>query len=68
MPSTSQKQHDFWEAAYHNPDFRKKAGVSKSVAKDYLDADKKEGKYQSQSQSQPAPNGVRTIIGYTNQK
>lgn len=40
MPSTSAKQHRFMEAAAHNPEFAKKAGIPQSVAQEYTQADK----------------------------
>lgn len=45
MPSSSEKQHKFMEAVAHSPKFAKKAGVSQSVGKDFVEADKKTGKY-----------------------
>lgn len=41
MPSKSAKQHRFMEAAAHNPEFAKKAGIPVSVAKEFVDADRK---------------------------
>lgn len=41
MPSTSEKQKKFMQAAAHNPDFAKKAGIPQSVAKDFVEADKR---------------------------
>lgn len=40
MPSKSAKQHRFMEAAAHNPEFAKKAGIPQSVAQEYTQADK----------------------------
>lgn len=40
MPSTSKKQHNFMAAIAHSPSFAKKAGVSQSVGKDFVAADK----------------------------
>jgi hypothetical protein len=40
MPSTSKKQHDFMAAVANSPAFAKKAGVPKSVGKDFVAADK----------------------------
>ena len=40
MPATSEKQKRFMDAAAHNPDFAKKAGVPVSVAKDFSKASK----------------------------
>lgn len=40
MPSTSKKQHDFMAAVANSPAFAKKAGVPKSVGKDFIAADK----------------------------
>ena len=40
MPSTSKKQHNFMAAVANNPSFAKKAGVSQSVGKEFITADK----------------------------
>lgn len=40
MPSVSKKQHNFMAAVAKNPGFAKKAGVSSSVGKEFLTADK----------------------------
>jgi len=40
MPATSAKQKRFMDAAAHNPDFAKQAGVPVSVAKDFSAASK----------------------------
>ena len=40
MPSTSDKQRRFMQAAAHNPEFAKKAGIPQSVAQEYNQADK----------------------------
>lgn len=40
MPSKSAKQYRFMEAAAHNPEFAKKAGIPQSVAQEYTQADK----------------------------
>lgn len=40
MPSKSNKQHNFMEAAAHNKEFAKKAGIKTSVAKEFVKADK----------------------------
>lgn len=42
MPATSAKQKRFMDAAAHNPDFAKQAGVPMSVAKDFSAASKGE--------------------------
>ena len=39
MPSKSPAQHRFMEAAKHNPAFAKKAGISQSVAAEFVAAD-----------------------------
>ena len=41
MPSTSQKQHRFFEAVAHSPKFAKEAGVPQSVGNDFAAADDK---------------------------
>lgn len=40
MPSTSEKQRRFMQAAAHNPEFAKKAGIPQSVAQEFNQADK----------------------------
>jgi hypothetical protein len=45
MPSKSKKQAKLMQAAAHNPKFAKKAGVPTSVAKEFNQADKKQGKF-----------------------
>jgi len=40
MPSVSKKQARFMQAAAHNPEFAKKAGISQSVAREFTEADK----------------------------
>ena len=45
MPSKSKKQAKLMQAAAHNPQFAKKAGVPPSVAKEFNQADKKKGKF-----------------------
>jgi len=44
MPSKSEKQKKTMQAAKHNPGFAKKVGIPQKVAKDFVAADKKEGK------------------------
>lgn len=44
MPSKSKKQARLMQAAAHNPDFAKKAGVPVSVAKEFVAADKRKKK------------------------
>ncbi len=39
MPTKSQAQHSFMEAAAHNPAFAKKAGITPSVANEFVLAD-----------------------------
>lgn len=46
MPSSSQSQHDFMERCYKEKEFRDKYGVSKKVAKEFLDSDKKNNLWQ----------------------
>lgn len=41
MPSTSAKQHRFMEWIAHDPSASKETGVPKSVAQEYVQADKK---------------------------
>jgi hypothetical protein len=45
MPSKSKKQHKFMEAIAHSPKFAKKVGVTQKVGQEFVDADKKTGKY-----------------------
>lgn len=74
MPSVSKKQHNFMAAVANNPKFAKKAGVSSSVGKDFLTADKgkkfKEGGTMKQvdMKKNPGmaklPTAVRNKMGY----
>ena len=41
MPSTSEKQRKFMQAAAHSPEFSRKAGIPQSVAQEYNQADKR---------------------------
>lgn len=45
MPSVSKKQSSFMKAAAHNPKFAKEAGVPVKVAKEFVAADKRAGKF-----------------------
>ena len=40
MPATSEKQKRFMDAAAHNSDFAKQAGVPQDVAKDFSESSK----------------------------
>jgi len=44
MPSKSAKQHRFMEMVAHDPSAAKRVGVPQSVGKDFVQADKREGK------------------------
>lgn len=46
MPSQSMAQHRLMMAAAHNAAFAKKVDVPQSVAKEFVEEDKKAGKYQ----------------------
>ena len=45
MPSVSSAQHRLMEGVAHNPKFAKKMGIAASVGRDFVNADKKSGKY-----------------------
>jgi hypothetical protein len=45
MPSKTKKQHRFMEMIAHNPMIAKQKGISQKVGKDFVAADKAEGKY-----------------------
>jgi hypothetical protein len=45
MPSSSQAQHNFMEMLAHNAGQARKHGVPASVAKEFVSADKKSGKF-----------------------
>jgi hypothetical protein len=49
MPSVSAKQHQFWEAIKHGWKPSGRAAPSVGVAKEFLSADKAEGKYQGKT-------------------
>lgn len=44
MSSTSKRQHNFMEMVAHDPEAAKRVGVSQSVGKDFVAADKAQGK------------------------
>ncbi len=44
MPTVSKKQHNFMEAAAHNPQFAEKAGISQGTAEEFVQADMAKGK------------------------
>lgn len=44
MPSKSKAQKKLMQAAAHNPEFAKKAGVPVTVAKEFVKADKAKAK------------------------
>ena len=44
MPSKSKKQARTMRAAAHNPQFAKKLGIPRGVAREFVDADKKKSK------------------------
>lgn len=46
MPSKSKKQHRTMQAAAHNAPFAAKVGIPQKVAKEFVVADKKAGKFQ----------------------
>ena len=47
MPSRSLKQHKFFQAIKHSPDFAKRAGVKQSVGAEFTAEDKAQGKSQA---------------------
>ena len=55
MPSKSKKQAKFMAAAANNSKFAKKAGIPKSVAKEYAAADNMESKQSMQAKALRQP-------------
>jgi len=51
MPSVSRRQHRFWEAIAHDPDFREKEDVSQNVANEYLDADERDHRWKKRERA-----------------
>jgi hypothetical protein len=49
MPSKSARQHRFWNIVSHSPEFAKKVDASKKVADEFLEADRRAGRYQFRS-------------------
>lgn len=45
MPSKTGREHRFFGKVYGDPAFAEKVGVSRAVAKEFLDADKRAGKH-----------------------
>jgi len=48
MPSVSEKQAKFMRVVMHNPAIAKERGVPQSVAKEFVEADKKEAEKKKQ--------------------
>lgn len=67
MPATSLKQKKFMDAAAHNPDFAKAAGVPQKVAKDFSESSKglKFGKGQESRADLQKVNEPKTRQGKT---
>ena len=65
MPSSSKKQHNLMAAVANNPAFAKKVGISQSVGKDFIEADKgkKFGKGGMSDASMQAINKAKTNHG-----
>lgn len=53
MPSKSAAQHKTMLAAAHNKAFAKKIGIPMSVAIDFMNADKKAGKFKAKTKAKP---------------
>jgi hypothetical protein len=49
MPSSTKRQHRFFEAVKHSPKLQRETGVSQKVADEYVEADKRAGKFQKNS-------------------
>ena len=71
MPSKSPQQHRFMEAAAHNPEFAKKAGVPQNVAKEFVAADYESGEEENRtlqtfcvSYSRPLAIFARPLTGF----
>ena len=48
MPSKSKLQHDLMQAACHSKEFADKIKISQDVACEFVEADKKEGLWQTE--------------------
>lgn len=44
MPTVSQAQHNFMEMVAHDPEAAKRVGVPQNVGRDFVEADKAQGK------------------------
>lgn len=64
MPSVSPKQRKFMAAAANSPEFRKKTGISKSVATEFHNADRKKARFQAggEVRDRQRPTEGRTTI------
>lgn len=49
MPSTSQKQHNFWAKCASDPEFARKNNVSQQTAREMLEKDKQSGKFRGKA-------------------
>ncbi len=52
MPSRSQAQHDFMVICCKDKDFADKNGINQEVACEFVEADKKAGKWQKEKSEQ----------------
>lgn len=50
-PSKSQSQHNFMVACCNNAEFAKKNGIDQKVACEFVEADKKAGKWQKKKKA-----------------
>jgi len=53
MPSKSKSQHNLFAAAAHDKQFAKEHDIDQDVAKEFIAADKKQGKYQGKKHKKP---------------
>jgi hypothetical protein len=49
MPSKSQAQHNLMAAVAHNPEFARKVGISQSIGREFIEADKRKGSFKRKS-------------------
>ena len=64
MPSVSKSQAKFMNAAAHNPEFAKKAGIKQETAKEWSDKDSKDRTKKLPEKVSKEETTVSTSIGY----
>ncbi len=66
MPSRSRAQHNYFEWLQHDPEARRREGVSEETARDYTNADKRNKNWKKRQRVQKAVIDLLLILGRSN--